>query len=119
MLQVKNIKLKVSDLGIMCFSGSIRGAIAFGLAISIQTENKAHKEVIVSSTLVLVLFTCLIYGALMPFFIKYIKTFDEQNVEAEQIEEENLENTLLALDHPNFSKQYALKLEEIFLKPKT
>ena len=35
--------LKHSDRGIMFFAGSIRGAIAFGLAISIDSKNSRHK----------------------------------------------------------------------------
>jgi len=32
-----------SDKGIMCFAGTIRGAIAFGLAISIESENEENR----------------------------------------------------------------------------
>jgi len=41
--KAKFFKLKFSDQGIMFFAGSIRGAIAFGLAISIATKNPRHK----------------------------------------------------------------------------
>ena len=36
----KNFKMKTSQKGIMSCAGSIRGAIAFGLAISIETSNE-------------------------------------------------------------------------------
>lgn len=43
MFKVKSFSMKKSDQGIMFFAGSIRGAIAFGLAISIETSNETHK----------------------------------------------------------------------------
>jgi len=43
--KVKNFKMAFSDKGIMTCAGSIRGAIAFGLAISIDSKNKLNKEV--------------------------------------------------------------------------
>jgi len=41
--KIKNFKLKQSHKGIMSCAGSIRGAIAFGLAISIDTKDKVNK----------------------------------------------------------------------------
>jgi hypothetical protein len=35
--------MKDGDKGIMCFAGSIRGAIAFGLAISIEAKNAENR----------------------------------------------------------------------------
>lgn len=43
LFKIKNFKLKPSQKGIMSCAGSIRGAIAFGLAISIDTKNKLNK----------------------------------------------------------------------------
>jgi NhaP-type Na+/H+ or K+/H+ antiporter len=43
LLKVKNFNLKQSHKGIMSCAGSIRGAIAFGLAISIDTKDKVNK----------------------------------------------------------------------------
>ena len=43
LLKIKNFNLKTSHKGIMSCAGSIRGAIAFGLAISIDTSNKINK----------------------------------------------------------------------------
>lgn len=68
--------MKFSEKGIMSCAGSIRGAIAFGLAISIDTPNIMNKQVLVNSTLILVFFTTIVFGALMPFFIKFFKSFD-------------------------------------------
>lgn len=38
MIRCPLFSLEKKEKGIMCFAGSIRGAIAFGLAISIQTN---------------------------------------------------------------------------------
>lgn len=43
LLKLKNFKIKASEKGIMSCAGSIRGAIAFGLAISIDTKNVLNK----------------------------------------------------------------------------
>ena len=70
-LKLENFKIKDSDKGIMSFAGSIRGAIAFGLAISIDTPNR---EILISGTLVLVFITTILFGALMPNVFKYFKS---------------------------------------------
>lgn len=57
----------------MCFAGSIRGAIAFGLAISIESNLQINREVLISTTLILVFFTTIVFGAFMPFVIKFFK----------------------------------------------
>jgi len=69
--------MKYSDKGIMSFAGSIRGSIAFGLAVSLKIENSFHKSILVSSTLALVMITTLVFGALMPIAIRYFKSSDE------------------------------------------
>ena len=43
LLKIQSFKIKSSHKGIMSCAGSIRGAIAFGLAISIDTSNKINK----------------------------------------------------------------------------
>jgi NhaP-type Na+/H+ or K+/H+ antiporter len=68
-----------SDQGIMFFSGSIRGAIAFGLAVSIDSNTTGRRQVLISSTLILVFFTTVVFGAFMPFIVKYFKREDKLN----------------------------------------
>lgn len=75
----KSFRMKVSDKAIMSFAGTIRGCIAFGLAVSMNISNQFHKAILMSSTLGLVMITTLFFGALMPMLIKYCKTFDNQN----------------------------------------
>lgn len=71
--------MKFSDKGIMSFAGTIRGCIAFGLAVSLELENELNKAVLISSTLLLVLITTVIFGAFLPMVIKYLKENDQQD----------------------------------------
>lgn len=85
----------------MSAAGSIRGAIAFGLAISIDTSNAMNKEVLISSTLLLVFFTTIVFGALMPIFIKFFKSLDDHTDQSDEHHE--VDNPpLFDLIHPNF-----------------
>ncbi len=63
--------MTTGHMGIMCFAGSIRGAIAFGLAISIDANSLVNRDVFISTTLLLVFFTTIVFGALMPWAVKY------------------------------------------------
>lgn len=99
--------MKTSEKGIMSAAGSIRGAIAFGLAISIDTNNVQNKEVLISSTLILVFFTTIVFGALMPIFIKFFKSLDSKDKNVEVIHEANdykneEDEVLFDFLHPNF-----------------
>lgn len=89
----------------MSCAGSIRGAIAFGLAISIDSKNKQIKEVLISSTLILVFLTTICFGAVMPFAIKLFKSFDKDDEIIPENHEEHHENGLIDFIHPNFSKK--------------
>ena len=107
----KNFKMKTSQKGIMSCAGSIRGAIAFGLAISIETSNELHKEIIVSSTLILVFFSTIVFGALMPFMINVMKKLDPKEdivLNEPQLEEDNEIHHCEHFNflHPNFSDKY-------------
>ena len=112
-LGVKSFKMKTSQKGIMSCAGSIRGAIAFGLAISIDTPNELNKEILRSSTLILVFFTTIVFGALMPFMINIMKKLDppEDEYSKYMIEQFPNPDKLLQCDvfnfvHPNFSQKY-------------
>lgn len=47
------------------YAGMIRGAIAFGLVLRVD-ESVANRDVIVTTSLTLVIVTTIIYGSLMP-----------------------------------------------------
>ena len=107
----KSFKMKISQKGIMSCAGSIRGAIAFGLAISIKASNELHKDIIVTSTLILVFFSTIVFGALMPFMINFMKKLDtKDDVNNQYIIDYNTEE-LYSCEHfnflhPNFSDKY-------------
>ena len=108
-LGVRNFHMKTSQKGIMSCAGSIRGAIAFGLAISIETSNKKHKEILVGTTLILVFFTTIVFGALMPFMINLMKKLDPPDETEEKKEPVNPDKLLTCEHfnflHPNFSEE--------------
>ena len=109
---VHSFKMKTSQKGIMSCAGSIRGAIAFGLAISIDTSNKLHKEILVTSTLILVFFTTIVLGAMMPLLINLMKKldFEDDNNNNELVNIKNPDDLLkcdeFTFIHPNFSEKY-------------
>ena len=106
---LRNFHMKTSQKGIMSCAGSIRGAIAFGLAISIETTNKLHKEILVGSTLILVFFTTIVFGALMPLMINIMKKLDGPEEQQDVIEPKHPDNLLTCEHfnflHPNFSEE--------------
>jgi hypothetical protein len=72
--------MTTGHMGIMCFAGSIRGAIAFGLAISIDANSQINRDVFISTTLILVFFTTIVFGALMPWAVKFFSKKERLNV---------------------------------------
>jgi NhaP-type Na+/H+ or K+/H+ antiporter len=109
-LGLKNFHMKTSQKGIMSCAGSIRGAIAFGLAISIETSNKVHKEILVGTTLILVFFTTIVFGALMPIMINLMKKLDPPEENKNEMIIKKSPDKLLSCEHfnflhPNFSEE--------------
>ena len=94
-------KLQYSDQGIMSFAGTIRGAIAFGLILGINTTNR---DIIISGTLVLVFVSTIFFGALMPFIIKFFKSFDSLSDKMlKKIQKmEGIEQKSFPFLHPNY-----------------
>jgi NhaP-type Na+/H+ or K+/H+ antiporter len=108
LFKVHNFKIKLSEKSIMSCAGSIRGAIAFGLAISIDSKNRMNKEVLVSSTLILVFFTTIVFGALMPFLIKFFQSLDPPTdaiAITEKPHQEHEEEQIYTFMHPNFEEK--------------
>ena len=116
-LGLKNFHMKTSQKGIMSCAGSIRGAIAFGLAISIETSNKVHKEIIVGTTLILVFFTTIVFGALMPIMINLMKKLDPPEENKNEMIIQKSPDKLLSCEHfnflhPNFSEEIEIHKEK-------
>lgn len=109
--------MKFSDKGIMAYSGTIRGAIAFGLACSLELENELHRSLLISGTLALVLITTLVFGAFMPMYIAFMRRFDTQE-ETEAATKGAIIPTSAQNDfgydfsHPNFNQETLVSKEK-------
>jgi hypothetical protein len=55
-----------------------------------------------------VFFSTIVFGALMPFFIKFFKKFDEEETGLNYVELTSQSATELKFEyqHPNFSQEY-------------
>lgn len=56
---------------VMWFSG-LRGAIAYALSLHLEFENKDTRQVIITTTLIIVLFTTLVFGGLTMPIVKVV-----------------------------------------------
>lgn len=142
LFKVRSFNLSWSEKGIMGCSGTIRGAIAFGLSISIQSNKPLNRDILLSTTLSLVFISTVVFGALMPYVIKFFKSFGggPQSVDYVGLDEYN-EDIKITYLHPNydnnvqaFSKEknlqklkkrlsywvgtYWLEFDDAYVKPK-
>jgi len=117
LFHVSNFKLSFVERGICGCSGTIRGAIAFGLSISIVSKSELNRDILLSTTLSLVFISTIVFGALMPYFIKFWKSFDkakypetEENKELSyaDLDDESNDEVRFSYLHPNFDN----KIEE-------
>jgi sodium/hydrogen exchanger-like protein 6/7/sodium/hydrogen exchanger 8 len=118
LFHVSNFKLSFVERGICSCSGTIRGAIAFGLSISIVSKSELNRDILLSTTLSLVFISTIVFGALMPYFINFFKSFNKTYKEEEENKKElklDEHSTNLVDDefrfsylHPNFDN----KIEE-------
>ena len=96
LFHVTNFKLSFVERGICSCSGTIRGAIAFGLSISIVSKSELNRDILLSTTLSLVFISTIVFGALMPYFIKFWKSFDKNkypdNAESKELESGEMED---------------------------
>lgn len=77
---------------IMWFSGSLRGAIAWALSLSLPSRNGSDdtRRVVVSSTLAIVLFTVIVLGGGMLPLLRLLRVEDERN-ESDEMREDDIE----------------------------
>ena len=69
----KKFFLNCGELTFVWFAGLIRGAIAFGLVLRLDSEEDISQEtrdIIITTALVLVIFTTLVFGSIMPLLSK-------------------------------------------------
>jgi NhaP-type Na+/H+ or K+/H+ antiporter len=67
-----NTRLSLRELTLIWFSGIIRGAIAFALSLQVNPKLSPQASLLISSTLVVVLVTSLLFGGLMSVFSKFL-----------------------------------------------
>ena len=116
LFHVSNFKLSFVERGICSCSGTIRGAIAFGLSISIVSKSQLNRDILLSTTLSLVFISTIVMGALMPYFISFFKSFNktEKVEKKEELEYVDLNDEVkdnefrFSYLHPNFDT----KIEE-------
>ena len=102
LFRLKIFEFDVSERGITFFAGCIRGAIAFGLAISMPSdsdESTKNKQMLISSTLILVFITTVLFGALMSPIVKFFTK--GKNIKIHNIPD----NSFISEDFKNYSLQ--------------
>lgn len=113
---------------IMWFSGSLRGAIAWALSLSLPSRNGSDdtRRVVVSSTLAIVLFTVIVLGGGMLPLLRLLRVEDEAvtSQDSDELNEDDLSNELPngnALEEsPSLASLFAQRLQrldETWLKP--
>ena len=108
LFKVRSFNLSWSEKGIMGCSGTIRGAIAFGLSISIQSNKQLNRDILLSTTLSLVFISTVVFGALMPYVIRFFKSFAENKGAVEYVDldeahkEEENDDIQITYLHPNY-----------------
>ena len=117
LFHVSNFKLSFVERGICSCSGTIRGAIAFGLSISIVSKSELNRDILLSTTLSLVFISTIVMGALMPFLITFFKSFNKKSdyvsivPESEETKKEDLDESRpddefrFSYLHPNFDSK--------------
>ena len=147
LFHVSNFKLSFVERGICSCSGTIRGAIAFGLSISIVSKSELNRDILLSTTLSLVFISTIVMGALMPYFITFFKSFNKKKEGEEEENKIELEKSRsddefrFSYLHPNFDNKveefskeknlevlkkrlsywlgtYWLQFDDAYLKPK-
>ena len=102
LFKLKIFDFNSSERGITFFAGCIRGAIAFGLAISMPADNEeeeVNKKMLISSTLILVFITTVLFGALMAPIVKFF-------TKGSKIQNQSLQDSgYLSDDLKNYSLQ--------------
>ena len=114
LFHVTNFKLSFVERGICSCSGTIRGAIAFGLSISIVSKSELNRDILLSTTLSLVFISTIVMGALMPYFIAFFKSFlkteqqglvKKEEIQYSSLTDEDNNEFRFSYLHPNFDNK--------------
>jgi NhaP-type Na+/H+ or K+/H+ antiporter len=97
--------LTLRELGIFWLGGSIRGAVAFALILSLEESHR--KNELISTTLVVVILTTVILGAFMPVWVWLLTPTLKENahkdsiyIDMNDLRQDNEFGTFL-ITHPN------------------
>ncbi|TDH67628.1 hypothetical protein CCR75_005325 [Bremia lactucae] len=112
---------------VIWFSG-LRGAIAFALVLNMSTKNPVHAAILKSSTLFLVLFTTIIFGAATGPLLRYLRllkdlpsrqeiAFSNDNNSDEAGERQFLLRSSLSPSMPQSVHSRWVDIDEKYLKP--
>jgi NhaP-type Na+/H+ or K+/H+ antiporter len=88
------ISISIKQLVLIWFSGIIRGAVAFALSQQINPKYAPKAGLLVTSTLVVVLATTLVFGGSMSIFSKYLGITNEKHLDAAYASLEEQSNSL-------------------------
>jgi len=108
-------KFNSEEKKIISLSGCIRGAIAFGLAMTIETGDINKNSILLSTTLIIVLITTILFGPFIPHLLKKGEDESSKDLSEGLLENDNLsENQKIKFEHPN--NEY---LSSLILKSKS
>lgn len=65
-------EISIRELIFIWYAGMIRGAIAFGLVLRIDGNKFANRDVIVTTSLSLVVFTTVVFGSTVGILSKFL-----------------------------------------------
>ncbi|CAN8073511.1 unnamed protein product [Agarophyton chilense] len=113
---------------IMWFSGSLRGAIAWALSLSLPSRNGSDdtRRVVISSTLAIVLFTVIVLGGGMLPLLRLVRVEDEAAEVPDSDDQDNSEGSgelpdgTIIQESPSFASLFAQRLnrlDETWLRP--
>ena len=96
-------KFTPDEKKIISLSGCIRGAIAFGLAMTIETGDINKNSILLNTTLILVLITTIIFGPFIPHLLKKGQNESTNDLNEGLIEEEDYSDSqkIIKFEHPN------------------
>lgn len=109
---------------IMWFSGSLRGAIAWALSLSLPSSNGSGdaRKVVISSTLAIVLFTVIVLGGGMLPLLRLLR-IEEEQAESDESGREELDETDVEIAdegdmlNSNMISLRLQRLDDTWLKP--
>ena len=75
--------IALKELVFIWYAGMIRGAIAFGLVLKINSADSQNKKVIVTTALCLVVFTTVVFGSTVGLLSNYLFPKEDKPKEVE------------------------------------